>query len=81
VGEETCRVSSVWAPVNRINRLLGHLRPSAATCPLVYNALVIGLALTAMSIATWLFFVGVCGSLIVVLISFFEDLTELVGKE
>jgi uncharacterized YccA/Bax inhibitor family protein len=42
---------------------------------------VIGLALTAMSIATWLFFVGVCGSLIVVLISFFEDLRELVGKE
>lgn len=47
----------------------------------VYNALVIALAQTAMSIATWLFIVGICGSLIVILISFFEDLTELFGKE
>lgn len=30
---------------------------------------------------TWIFFVGVAGSLIVILISFFEDLNELMGKE
>lgn len=48
---------------------------------LVYNALVIALAKAAMTVATWLFIVGICGSLIVILISFFEDLTELLGKE
>lgn len=47
----------------------------------VYNTRVIALAQTAMSVATWLFIVGICGSLIVILISFFEDLTELFGKE
>lgn len=34
-----------------------------------------------MSAMVWLFFIGVAGSLIVILISFFEDLNELVGKE
>ena len=34
-----------------------------------------------MMVLTWLFLVGVAGSLIVILISFFEDLTELVGRE
>ncbi|MGA8108544.1 MAG: hypothetical protein WB974_03870 [Acidobacteriaceae bacterium] len=34
-----------------------------------------------MSVMTWLFFIGVTGSLIVILISFFEDLNELIGKE
>ena len=34
-----------------------------------------------MSTMTWIFFVGVAGSLIVILISFFEDLNELMGKE
>ncbi len=29
----------------------------------------------------WLFFVGIAGSLLVVIISFFEDLMELVGKD
>jgi hypothetical protein len=42
---------------------------------------VIALAKTAMSIATWLFFVGIIGSLIVVVISFIEDLTQLGGKD
>ncbi|MFY9747639.1 MAG: hypothetical protein WA891_01500 [Acidobacteriaceae bacterium] len=34
-----------------------------------------------MSVLTWIFFVGIAGSLLVILISFFEDLNELVGKE
>lgn len=34
-----------------------------------------------MMVLTWLFLVGIAGSLIVILISFFEDLTELVGRE
>lgn len=41
----------------------------------------IALAKTAMSIATWLFFIGIIGSLVVVLISFVEDLTQLGGKD
>jgi len=34
-----------------------------------------------MTLLTWLFFIGAAGSLIVILISFFEDLTELFGKD
>lgn len=30
---------------------------------------------------TWLFLVGFAGSLFVIVISFFEDLNELVGKD
>ncbi|MGB9029631.1 MAG: hypothetical protein WCC27_05880 [Acidobacteriaceae bacterium] len=47
----------------------------------IYNARVIALAHAVMSVLTWLFFVGIAGSLLVILISFFEDLNELVGKE
>jgi hypothetical protein len=42
---------------------------------------VLALAQAAMSAATWIFFVGVAGSLLVVLVSFFEDLHELLGKD
>ena len=35
----------------------------------------------AMQVLTWMFLVGMSGSLLVILISFFEDLNELVGKE
>jgi hypothetical protein len=42
---------------------------------------VIALALHAMSLACWLFFIGFIGSLIVVLISFVEDLTQLTGRD
>jgi len=34
-----------------------------------------------MFVMVWLFFIGVTGSLLVILISFVEDLTELLGKE
>ncbi len=34
-----------------------------------------------MTVLVWIFFVGIAGSLLVILISFFEDLNELVGKE
>ncbi len=34
-----------------------------------------------MVLLTWLFFVGFAGSLLVILISFFEDLNELIGKD
>jgi len=42
---------------------------------------VIALAHAVMTLLTWLFFIGAAGSLIVILISFFEDLTELFGKD
>jgi hypothetical protein len=35
----------------------------------------------AMSLATWLFFIGIAGSLLVIIISFAEDLHELLGKD
>jgi len=35
----------------------------------------------AMSLATWLFFIGIAGSLLVIVISFAEDLHELLGKD
>lgn len=41
----------------------------------------LALAHAAMTLLTWLFFVGSVGSLIVIVISFFEDLTELFGKD
>ncbi len=41
----------------------------------------IALARAGMTVLTWLFLVGLAGSLLVILISFFEDLNELVGKE
>jgi len=34
-----------------------------------------------MNLLVWIFFVGIAGSLLVILISFFEDLNELVGKD
>jgi len=49
--------------------------------PLIYNFPVLALAQAAMTAATWIFFIGVAGSLLVILISFFEDLTELIGKD
>ena len=48
---------------------------------LIYNDFVIVLAKAVMTLMTWIFFVGIAGSLLVILISFFEDLNELVGKE
>jgi hypothetical protein len=42
---------------------------------------VIALAHTGMTLLTWLFLLGAAGSLLVILLSFFEDLTELFGKE
>jgi hypothetical protein len=42
---------------------------------------VIAIAHAGMSLLTWLFFIGAAGSLVVILLSFFEDLTELIGKE
>jgi hypothetical protein len=49
--------------------------------PLIYNALVLAFALGCMTVMTWIFFVGIAGSLLVIIISFFEDLNELIGKE
>jgi hypothetical protein len=43
--------------------------------------LVIALAHAGMMLLTWLFFLGGAGSLLVIFISFFEDLTELFGKD
>lgn len=49
--------------------------------PLRYNFHVIPFARAVMSVMVWLFFIGVAGSLLVIVISFVEDLTELLGKE
>ena len=56
-------------------------RPAARPRPLIYNALVLALAHACMTATIWLFFVGITGSLVVVIISFFEDLMEVVGKD
>jgi hypothetical protein len=42
---------------------------------------VIALAHAGMTLLTWLFLLGSAGSLIVIALSFFEDLAELFGKE
>jgi hypothetical protein len=55
--------------------------PQLTPTPLIYNAPVIAFARACMTGMTWIFFVGVAGSLLVIIISFFEDLNELVGKE
>lgn len=55
--------------------------PGRRAAGLIYNAFVIALAHAGMVLLTWIFFVGLAGSLLVILISFFEDLNELVGKE
>lgn len=55
--------------------------PDALSRLLIYNLLVIALARGCMTVMTWLFFVGIAGSLLVIIISFFEDLNELIGKE
>jgi hypothetical protein len=47
----------------------------------LYPVVVIALAHAGMTLLTWLFFLGGAGSLLVILLSFFEDLTELFGKE
>ncbi|MFZ0632675.1 MAG: hypothetical protein WA399_14020 [Acidobacteriaceae bacterium] len=41
----------------------------------------IALAHAVMTGMVWIFFIGVAGSLLVIIISFFEDLNELIGKE
>jgi hypothetical protein len=46
----------------------------------VYNGCVIGLAQLGMHLLTFLFFVGLAGSSIVVVLSFIEDLTELLEE-
>jgi hypothetical protein len=45
-----------------------------------YN-LDMALAILGMRILTWMFFVGLAGSAVVVLISFWEDGKELFGKD
>jgi hypothetical protein len=47
----------------------------------LYPVFVLALAHLGMSLCTWLFFIGIAGSLLVILISFFEDLHELIGKD
>lgn len=47
----------------------------------IYNPPVTALFHTAMAVLTWLFFLGSAGSMLVILISFAEDLKELLGKE
>lgn len=34
-----------------------------------------------MTVMTWFFFIGIAGSLVVIVISFVEDLTQISGKE
>lgn len=46
-----------------------------------YNDCMGGLEHFGMNLLTVLFFVGLAGSVLVILISFAEDITELFGKE
>ena len=39
------------------------------------------LALIAMRLLEWMFFIGLAGSTVVILISFYEDGKELFGKD
>jgi len=39
------------------------------------------LAIFAIRLLTWMFFIGLAGSTVVVLISFYEDAIELFGKD
>ncbi|HEY1809912.1 MAG TPA: hypothetical protein VGG42_15210 [Acidobacteriaceae bacterium] len=41
----------------------------------------IALARACMTGMTWLFFIGIAGSLLVIIISFSEDLMELIRKD
>ncbi|HVT98847.1 MAG TPA: hypothetical protein VHE33_15185 [Acidobacteriaceae bacterium] len=41
----------------------------------------IAIGLAAMHVLNWMFVVGFIGSLLVVVISFFEDLGAILGKE
>ena len=56
---------------------LAFLRPAL----LLYNPLVIALLQFAMHLVTILFFIGLAGSAVVVILSFIEDLGELLGEE
>jgi hypothetical protein len=40
-----------------------------------------GIAVLGMRLLEWLFFCGLLGSAVVVLISFFEDFKELIGED
>ena len=48
---------------------------------LIYNAPVLAFARACMTVMTWIFLVGITGSLLVIVISFIEDLTQISGKE
>jgi hypothetical protein len=48
--------------------------------PKVYNCVVIALAQIGMHILTFMFLLGLVGASVVVVLSFIEDLTELLGE-
>jgi hypothetical protein len=54
---------------------------SLTASTLVYNFPVLALAHAAMRLAVWLFLIGSAGSLLVIVISFAEDLHELLGRD
>lgn len=59
------------------------LTSQQATAPLivrVYNNSVLAFAQFAMHVLVFLFFLGLAGSSVVVVISFVEDLNELLGE-
>lgn len=69
-------------PLRTARRPLSSRAPSRPIpSAVIYNAPVIAFARGCMTVMTWLFLVGVAGSLLVIVISFVEDLTEIVGKE
>jgi hypothetical protein len=74
-------MSSPSADLHVFSRGPGRRPPATGRRQLIYNSPVLTLAHDAMSIATWLFFIGIAGSLLVIVISFAEDLRELLGKD
>jgi hypothetical protein len=72
----------------RVSEACG-LRLAASVCPrtlypvpcTLYPVFMTALAHAGLALFTWLFFLGAAGSLLVILLSFFEDLADLFGKE
>jgi hypothetical protein len=57
------------------------LLPAPSSSPLSYNFLMTSLALPAMRILEVLFFTGLAGAAVVIVISFIQDGKELLGRD
>ncbi len=70
--------AAYWPQVYRI-RLERHSSQSRRAKQVIIFPML--LALIAMRLLEWMFFIGLAGSTVVILISFYEDGKELFGKD